>query len=224
MDLHLFSTAGPGFDIAWVLAASREVLGDKHEASVAFLPQASLNAARLLKETERAFRDLAQIVPIDTETMQLPDIEAILRRAALVYIPGGNAFLLNHRLHTSGLMPHLRKMIQNGLPVVAVSAGTVACGPNILTSNDLNMVPTPHFNGLALTPFNFNVHYDDNVGRNEWLSDYRIFHDDPVIMLTDGAYVRVKGKTAMLVQGEAWCWRAGHDKERLTPGEPIKPN
>ena len=67
-------------------------------------------------------------------------MEAILRRAAAVYIPGGNTFLLNHRLHAGGLLPYLRKKIQTGLPVAAFSAGTILCGPNILTSKDMNTV------------------------------------------------------------------------------------
>jgi dipeptidase E len=224
MELHLFSTPGPGLDITWVLDACREVLRDRREASIAYLPQASLDAQKWLRETQRVFRDVARIDMIDTETTDLPDMEAILRRAALAYIPGGNAFLLNHRLHASQLAPHLRKKVQNGLPLVAFSAGAVACGPNILTSNDLNLIPTTHFNGLALIPFNLNVHYDDGAERDDWLSDFRSFHDDPVIMLADGAYLKISGKVTALVRGEAWLWRARQDKVRLTPGEPIAAN
>jgi peptidase E len=224
MELHLFSTPGPGFAVTWVLEACREILGDKRDVTIAYLPQASLTAEKWLKETQRSFRDMARIELIDTETMELAEMEGILRRAALVYIPGGNAFLLNHRLHGSRLAPQLRKKVQNGLPVVAFSAGAIVCGPNILTSNDLNLVPTSHFNGLGLTPFNFNVHYVDETGWDSWLAEYHSFHDNPVLMLEDGAYVRIKGKTTILVRGEAWCRRAGQEKEKLKPGESIAPN
>jgi len=224
MDLHLFSTPGPGFDITWVLEACKQVLDGKREATIAYLPQASLAAEKWLKETQRAFRDTARIEMIDTETMQLAEMEGVLRRAALVYIPGGNAFLLNHRLHGSHVAPYLKKKVQNGLPAVAFSAGVVVCGPNVLTSNDLNLVPTMHFDGLGLTPFNFNVHYADTTERDDWLVEYHSFHDNPVIMLEDGAYVRIAGKTTALVRGDAWCWRAGRDKVRLAPGEAIAVN
>jgi len=221
MELHLFSTPGPGFAITWILEACRAVIGEKRDATIAYLPQASLAAEKWLRETERAFRDVSAISMIDTETMELGDMQAVLRRAALVYIPGGNAFLLNHRLHASRLAPYLRKKIRNGLPVVAFSAGAIVCGPNVLTSNDLNLVPSPHFDGLDLTPFNFNVHYVDGPERDDWLIDYHSFHDNPVIMLEDGAYVKINGKATSLVRGEAWCWRAGQEKENLTPGESI---
>lgn len=224
MELHLFSTPGPGFAITWVLEACREVLGDKRNATVAYLPQASLASERWLQETQRSFRDLATVELINTEMMELAEMEGTLRRAALVYIPGGNAFLLNHRLQTSRLAAFLRKKIQNGLPVVAFSAGAIVCGPNILTSNDLNLVPTSHFDALGVTPFNFNVHYVDEAGRDDWLSDYHSFHDNEIILLEDGAYVRIKGRTTTLVRGPAWIRRAGQSKESLTPGETISAN
>ena len=222
-ELHLFSTPGPGFDIKWILGACREILRGRQGETIAYLPQASLAADKWLKETERSFGEVARIELVDLETMEVREMESVLRRAAAVYIPGGNAFLLNHRLHTSHLMPHLRKMVQKGLPVVAFSAGAVVCGENVLTSNDLNMVPTTHFTGLQLSPFNFNVHYTDSAQHDEWLVDYHAFHDNPVIMLEDGAYVKVNGKATTLVRGEAWRWRAGSEKEKLAPGKPISP-
>jgi dipeptidase E len=221
VELHLFSTPGPGFDIRWVLDACRASLKDKSDATVAYLPLASLFTEKWLDQTRKSFKGLAKIELVNTETMELAEMEGILRRASLAYIPGGNAFLLNHRLQVSHLLPYLSKKIISGLPVVAFSAGTVVCGPNVLTSNDLNMVPTPHFNGLKVTAFNFNVHYVDTAERDDWLVEYHSFHDNPVIMLEDGAYLRIQGKAATLVQGSAWCWHAGRDKEKLAVNQPI---
>jgi dipeptidase E len=203
--------------------ACRGILNGRPNAIVAYLPQASLNVGRWLAQTERGFRGLARVELIDTEQMELPGIEAVLRRATLVYIPGGNAFLLNHRLHTGRLAPYLREKIRHGLPVVAFSAGALVCGPNILTSNDLNLVPTAHFEALGILPYNLNVHYTDTAERDNWLAEYHSFHENAVLMLEDGAYVKTEGKTTTLVRGEAWTWRAGEVKQRLTPGETILP-
>ncbi len=224
MELHLFSTADPERDLQWAVKVCRERLRDRDGAIVAYLPLASLSAARWLARTQRAFDGLAQIEAIDPETMELGAMEGVLRGAALAYIPGGNTFLLNHRLHTGGLMAYLRKKVRNGLPVVGVGAGAVICGPNILTSNDLNLVPTPHFDGLDASPFNFHVDYVDDVFRDAWLADYHSFHDNAVIMLEDEAYLKIDGKKTVLARGSAWCWRAGAEKERLTSGEAIFPN
>jgi len=221
MELHLFSSPGKE-DIRWIVEASRPFLEGKADATVAYLPLASLSVEKWLDQTEKSFKGLARIETVSTETMELPEMEGILRKAALAYIPGGNTFLLNHRLHVSHLIPYLRKKIQAGLPLVAFSAGTVLCGPNILTSRDMNMVDTPHFDGLNVLPFNFHVHYVDEIERDNWLIEYHVFHDHPVLMLEDEAYVRVAGKSTMLVRGEAWIWRAGQEKERLKVGELIR--
>jgi len=225
INLHLLSTPGDR-DIRWVLEACRPYLTGKSEPTVAFMPQASLKVDFWMDYTVRAFEKLAQIELIDTEQMELSAMEAVLRRAHVVYISGGNTFLLNHRLHVSGLMPYLRKKVQAGLPVVGFSAGMIVCGPNMLTAKDLNSVETTQFSGLNASPFNFVAHYAaDSYGQSEhddWLSDYHTFQDNPVIMMNDGAYLKVEGKKTTLVRGDAWILRRGAEKERLEPGKAIQ--
>jgi len=223
-NLHLFSSPGKD-DIRYVIEASRPYLKDRDDATVAYLPLASLFAERWQTDTEDAFKSLARLETINAETMSLTQMEDIVRRAALVYIPGGNTFLLNHRLHVSRLMIFLRKKVQAGLPVVAFSAGTILCGPNILTSKDMNTVETSQFDGLNVSPFNFFAHYAmDDHGQSvhdDWLSDYHFFHDNPVVMMSDGAYVKMDGKKTTLIRGEAWILRKGQEKEKLEENKLI---
>jgi peptidase E len=217
-NLHLFSSPGKD-DIRYIIEASRPYLEDKSDATVAYLPLASLYAERWLAYAEDSFKGLARLEMINTEMMSLPAMEDIVRRATVVYIPGGNTFLLNHRLHVSKLMIFLRKKVQAGLPVVAFSAGAILCGPNILTSKDMNTVETSYFEGLNGTPFNFSPHYPlDAYGqsvKDEWLADYHFFHDNPIVIMSDGAYIKVDGKKTTLVRGEAWILRKGQEKEKL---------
>lgn len=223
MNLHLFSTPGKD-DIRYILDACRPYLEGKDDPVVAYLPAASPGDT-YQEFSEKAFRGLARLETINTDLMTMPEMEAILRNAALVYIPGGNPFLLNHRLHVNNIMDYLRKKVTAGLPLIAFNAGTVLCGPNILTSNNLNTVETPHFNGLHATPFNLNIHYPDDelsrLSKDDWLSEYHVFHDNPVVMLVDGAYVQVEGGKTQLVQGDAWILRKGQEKQSLEPGMPI---
>jgi dipeptidase E len=219
-DLHLFSTPGEN-DIEWLIDACRPYLERKPDSVVAYLPLASLYGERSVEQAEKAFHGLGRIETINTETMDLPLMESILRRAALAYIPGGNTYLLSHRLHVCRLLPFLRKKLEAGLPLVAFSAGTVLCGPTVLTSNDLNMIPTTEFDGLNLTAFNFNVHYTDDVRRDNWLIDYHTFHDNPIILMADGAYVKIRGKVAQLVRGDGWVWYPGREKQRVKAGSNI---
>ena len=221
MNLHLFSSPGERDDIRYIIDAAKPYLAGKLDAVVAYLPMASLYGEEWLERTEKFFDGLARVEMLNTELMELPEMESILRRATLVYVPGGNTFLLNHRLYISHLMPYLSKKIQAGLPLVAFSAGTILCGPNILTSNDLNSVETPHFDALNATPFNFNVHYIGDLERDNWLVDYHVFHDNPVIIMADGSYIKIEGRKTQLVVGDAWLLRKGHEKERIKPGAWI---
>lgn len=227
ITLHLLSTPGDR-DIRWVVEACRPYVEDDGTSTIAFLPQAWLNVQHWLDYTTRSFKGVANIELIDTERMGLPEMESIIRKAHVLYISGGNTFLLNHRLHISGLMPYLKKKVQAGLPVVGFSAGMILCGQNILTANDLNSVETPHFDGLKASPFNFFAHYDadtygQSMAHDDWLSDYHSFQDNPVIMLCDGAYVKAEGRKTMLVRGEAWILRKDSEKEKLVVGETIVP-
>jgi dipeptidase E len=223
-NFHLFSTPGKD-DLRYILEASRPYLEGKEDAMVAYLPLASLYIERWQELTAEAFLGLARLQTINTELMRLPEMESILREARLVYIPGGNTFLLNHRLHISGLMPYLKKKVLAGLPLVAFSAGTILCGPNILTSKDMNSVGTPHFDGLGVSAFNFKTHYPlDEAGQSvmdDWLGDYQFFNDNPIVMMTDGAYVKSAGRKIVLVRGEAWIMRHDREKQRLEEGQFI---
>jgi dipeptidase E len=224
MNLHLFSSPGEN-DIRHIVEASRPHLENKEEPIVVYMPLASLYTERWLELNETAFKGLARLKSVNTELMSQKEIENILRDSSLVYIPGGNTFLLNHRLHISGVMPYLRKKVQSGLPLVGFSAGAIVCGPNILTSKDMNTVGTPHFEGLNVTPFNFSPHYpQDAYGqsvKDEWLADYHFFHDNPVIMMSDGACVKVDGRKTTLVRGDAWILRKDQEKEKLEAGKLI---
>ena len=218
MNLHLFSLPGEN-DLRYVLEVSKPYLEDKEEPVIAYMPLASLYVERWQRLNQEAFAGLGQLVEINAELMTQSEIENVIRDAALVYIPGGNTFLLNHRLHACGVMPYLKKKVQNGLPVVAVSAGMIVCGPNILTSRDMNTVETNYFNGLEASPFNFLAHYPkDDYGQSvidDWLGDYHFFHDNPVIMACEDAYIKMEGKKTSLARGEAYILRKDQEKERL---------
>ena len=90
VDLHLFSSPGKD-DIDWVVEACQPYLESRPDCTLAYLPLASLFADKFLEQTKHSFRGLARIETVNTEMMELPEMESILRRyrqATSTAVPG----------------------------------------------------------------------------------------------------------------------------------------
>jgi dipeptidase E len=215
--LHLFSIPGDG-NINYILEACRPYLEGQGQPLVAFIQWASVQND-WLEYTCKAFTGLAQVEALDPDPSHLADSKRSLERCEVVYISGGNTYLLNDRLHESGLCELLRQRALEGLPVVGFSAGALVCGPNILTTHDINMLPTRHFNSLDLLPYNIVAHYPSTEAEREdeddWLSDYHARHVNPILALENDAYVRWDGQSMVRVRGTAWMLEAGMGRTRL---------
>jgi len=222
MQLHLLSSSGELF-IEDVIEIARPMLEGISEPEVAYLPAASLERS-YSRETRAAFRGLAKVTLLKAESDPLKKIRSALDRAALLYIPGGNTFLMAHRLHNRGLVDLIRHYLLAGLPMVGVSAGTMICGVNILTSNDINCCGCVTFSGLNLVPCNFNMHYppeegDSRLDRDDRMGQFLQFHDQPVLAMQDDAYIRVTEAGLELVRGTCWRFEKGKEKALLPPGK-----
>lgn len=213
VDVHLLSVPGKQ-DIRYILEACRPYLQSQAKSAVAFMQWASVHND-WLPYTTKAFEGLGEVVPLNPDEAFLAKNEADLNRIGVVYISGGNTYLLNHLLHTSGIFEPLRQRALAGLPIIGFSAGALLCGPNILTTHDINMLPTAHFDSLNLLPYNIVAHYPAEEAtqddEDDWLSDYHARHANPILALEDDAYVRWDGSALTCVQGNAWI---------LEPGKP----
>jgi dipeptidase E len=217
MKLLLLSYPGEPF-LTDILFAAREMLVGVEVPQVAYLP-ATAQDRHFVRETKHAFRGLAEVRAIKPEIHSTTAMQRVLDRASLLYIPGGNTYLAAQRLHAAGWMDELRQRIQDGLPLVAFSAGTVLCGVDILTTNDANECACATFNGLGLLPYNLNVHYpptdgEERLARDARLHAYAVSHPHSVLALEDGAVVRVTSDRVEIVRGIVWKFE-NQKKERV---------
>ncbi len=226
MHLHLLST--PGDDpISDVVDAVGPYLKSLHDPTVAYLPAASEEPqAQYLGLTERAFSRLAQVELVDLASGRLADALNVLSRCSLIYIPGGNTYLLANRLRSSTFAQHLESRLRQGLPLVAFSAGTVIVGHSIAMSSDENTVGLTHSSGLAMVSFTFAVHYpvaDPESVRSfrERLRVYQGAPNPPVLALEDGAYLRVEGLALSPIRGRCHLFDAGREDVIVRPGTML---
>ena len=219
MQLHLFSSQGAS-GIENIVNVCSALLSSQLNPAVAYLPAAAVGN-RWIRFTEEAFKDLAAILVLDPDHQTVAEVDDVLKRASVLYIPGGNTYVLQHRLQASRLLPLVQQYVGHSLPLVAFSAGTVLCGPNILTTNDMNVCASTTFDGLAFTLFNFNVHFPATDGSERSLRDNRVweyhqFHTNSVLALEDDAYIMVRDRTIELIRGT--CWRFDPGQERRAVG------
>jgi peptidase E len=228
MHLHLFS--GGGDAIMPIMAArARERLAGIPQPVIAYIPAASVRPpAHWLNLWTTAFAGIGVLRLIDLDATDAATFAADLAAAHLVLLPGGNTYVLSRRMHRQRVVAILAGAVRGGLPLITRSAGTVFCGPNLLTTNDWNVCGATEFDGLSLCPYNFNVHFtlpppDEPESRDFRIREYIAFNQRPVLALEETCNLEWTD-TEVRVHG-ATCWRytTAGDRERLPPGSLFPP-
>jgi len=194
--------------------------------SVAFVTAAALNNEDTYFEKVRASLLANSVLDQGGEVSHLrwdnPDLSS-LDRSSAVFIGGGNTYVLLQRLRQSGLLQELQRRTRRGLAYVGASAGANIAGPNILTTNDWNVVQLREFGGLDLVAFNVNPHYVTR-GQSEGptaetrevrIGEYLKLWSNPVVGIEEGALIRSvdgtfevrgKGRVRLFVQQGPPTW------------------
>ena len=218
LRLELMSMPGDG--LSRLLSVCRDLLAGVAEPRVGYLPGAAV-FDNYLELNRSAFAGLAEVELVDPVAHGRDSILRTLDRIDLLYVPGGNTFVLADRLRRAGLMTEITDRLRTGLPYVGFSAGAVLCGLDILNSGDANACGCRDFAGLGLLPFSVNVHYpigEDLAGRavqaerDERLAAYLHFQTTPVLALEDDALLRVDDGGAILTEGHAWVFDASGNR------------
>jgi dipeptidase E len=109
----------------------------------------------------------------------------------------------------------VKEKINQGIPVIGVSAGTVMHGPTIKTTNDMPVVYPSSFESLNTVPFQINAHYNNivtpgfhgetrDMRLKEFLQYNRTLHNNSslpnfVIGLMEGTAIHISGNSGELV-------------------------
>lgn len=144
----------------------------------------------------------------------------VLAGAEALFMGGGNTYALLGRLRESGLLEAIRGRAAAGMPYAGASAGSNVAGPNILTTNDWNVVGIGRFDALGLVPFNINPHYREtdpamapfSETRDDRIREYHAVNANAVMGLEEGSWLVVEGSAAT-VHGTARArlFRRGRD-------------
>jgi dipeptidase E len=217
--------------------SGRPFLEHCREEIVAFLaPVRSvgyITAARLEDEDGQYRRAVDALAPvgITVEHLRL-DNEGPQRLAeiAALFVGGGNTYALLSRLRTARVLPVLRRRIRAGLPYVGTSAGANICGPNILATNDWNVVGASRFDALGLVPWTINPHYLEtdpamaatSETRDERIREYLLVNTNPVIGIEENTALRIEeGRATVRGTGRIKFFRRDHPPCWFAPGQQV---
>jgi len=217
--------------------SGRPYLEHCREAIAGFLGPARrlgfVSAAALTDEPGYHARSREALAPLGLAVEHLRwdgDWRAVLARVDSVFVGGGNTYALLGRLRESGLLDAIRAAIRAGHPYVGASAGSNVAGPNILTTNDWNVVGLTAFDALGLVPFNVNPHYREtdpamapgSETRDERIAEYLLVRDNPVVGIEEGAWVRVEAGAATVGgRARAKLFVRGRPPSWVAAGEPL---
>jgi dipeptidase E len=225
--LLLISNSGRPF-LAHCRGALAVFLGPARR--VAFISAAALSDEEGYYQLARAALE-AEPIGLGVDHLRWDgEFGATLERAEAVFVGGGNTYALLERLQRSGLLDALRARVRAGLPYVGASAGSNVAGPNILTTNDWNVVGLGTFEALGLVPFNINPHYKEtdpamapgSETRDMRIAEYLAVRDNLVVGIEEAAMLRVEGETATLLgTGRAKVFARGREPRWLLPGEGL---
>ncbi len=159
------------------------------------------------------------------------DFRPTLERAEAIFVGGGNTYALLQRLREAGLLDAIRARVAAGLPYLGASAGSNLAGPNILTTNDWNVVGLSRFEALGLVPFNINPHYQEtdpamapgSETRDTRIAEYHVIRDNPVVGIEEGTMLRVEGGVATVAgTGRVKLFQRGREPRWLVAGQEVE--
>jgi dipeptidase E len=192
-----------------------------------------ITAARLEDEDGQYRRAVDALAPVGITVEHLRLGENMPRRLgeiAAIFVGGGNTYALLSRLRAARLLPVLRRRVRAGLPYVGTSAGANICGPNILATNDWNVVGTSRFDALGLVPWTINPHYLEtdpamaatSETRDERIREYLMANVNPVIGIEEDTALRIEnGRATVRGAGRVKLFRRDQPPCWFAPGQQL---
>jgi len=135
--------------------------------------------------------------------------QTLLDKAAGIFIGGGNTYRLLDKLQQTGMLEAIREKINDGLPYLGSSAGTIIACPTIATTNDMHSRIPASLHALGALHFQLNCHYMDDYmfppehngePRSTRIAEYlRENRNDNVLGIREGSAIKVEGDKIYLM-------------------------
>lgn len=185
--------------LEYALPAITSKMREQKTKKVVVIPYAVIR----MSYDERVASVRESLQGLDVEVIGIHEAQdpvAAIYAADAIMVSGGNTWQLNKMLHDNGLIEPIRDAVFNLETIyVGWSAGTVICGPNMCTTNDMCIVDAAVTSSLNLVPFQINPHYIDasiagHMGetRDERILEFNILNPHKnVLAIPEGTWLEL---------------------------------
>lgn len=204
----------------------RELLGSIQR--VAFVPYALYDRDAYVNKVGQRLERLGLAVD-SVHTHPAPQ-RVVIENAEAIFIGGGNTFRLLKALYNYDLLPAIRKRVEEGVPFIGSSAGSIVACPTLKTTKDMPVVEPPSFDALHLVNFQISPHYLDpdphstHMGetQEERIMQYLEENDLPVVGLRESTVLTVhNGAITLRGKTTARIFRRGNPPVEISPGASL---
>lgn len=154
----------------------------------------------------------------------------LVQQAQALFIGGGNTFRLLKALYDYQLVECIRRRVEQGIPFIGSSAGSIVACPTLKTTKDMPVMQPPSFDALHLVNFQISPHYLDpdpsstHMGetQEERIMQYLEENVRPVVGLREGTLLRVnQGSVWLRGSTTARVFRRGEKPVEVSPGTNL---
>lgn len=202
-----------------------EIMGFAKNKQVAFISWATIkNQDEYYQEVKEALAGLK------LDHLRADNAGDLIEKTDVFLVGGGNTYHLLSKLREHNLLDKIKKRVLNGASYIGVSAGANIAGPNILTTNDWNVVGLKSFEGLSIVPFNINPHYVDphdkkvfsGESRDDRIFEYLTFNNNPVIGIEEKTFLRIENEEIKVEGfGKVKVFEKGKEPKEFKSGDYL---
>lgn len=154
----------------------------------------------------------------------------LVQQARALFIGGGNTFRLLKALYDYELFECIRSRVEQGMPFIGSSAGSIVACPTLKTTKDMPVVQPRSFDALHLVSFQISPHYLDpdpastHMGetQEERIMQYLEENVRPVVGLREGTLLRInRGSVWLRGSTTARVFRRGEKPVEVSPGTNL---
>jgi len=176
--------------------------------TVGYITTAGYNAPWVFGNIKKIEQSGFSVRPIDLAKLSENDLDHAFQDCDIIWVGGGNTFYLLQEVRRSGFDKFLEKKIDEGIPYVGSSAGSILLGPDIelvkFADDPLEAPNLTTYDGLKIFPLVPLAHIDNPEFKGFYknILNFALEHDIPFVSLKENQFIFVEGTSWQIINAK----------------------